>query len=664
MANIARRPDGRWRPRYRDAAGKEHARHFQRKVDAQRWLDGVTAAVETGTYVDPRAGRITVGEWAEKWLEGQAQLKPTTRSRYRGILDRHVLPHWAAVQLIAVSHADVQAWVAAQRVAAAPATVRKHFRVLSLILDLAVRDGRLPRNPCHGVNLPRLEQARRRYLTHAQVHRLADEACRPRPDTRLPYREREIMASYRLVVLVLAYCGLRWGELAALKVKRVDLQRRRIEVAESVVEVDGVLTWGTPKGYERRSVPVPAFLADELRGHLDDRAPDDLVFTGLRGGGVLRNRIFRRAGFDRAATAGGLDGLVPHELRHTAASLAVSSGANVKAVQRILGHASAAMTLDTYADLFDDDLDAVAEGLDQAARAALALAADFLRTEGRSETEPGPHPPAERAADLRLPVVPPAGFEPAPLPPEGSALSPELRGLVVRGAGEKLPAPDRPTRRRPSGCGQGGAAPGGEHRRQRLRLRGLRLDDGRGQPADGRNSCVRSPVLRHGPAPLVVADHQPQELDVEGRAGQRPQLGEFGVAGHPGHGRVRVPGGTHGHARHPRHRAAHPRHRCAAGERQPPQGQPALHPADLVVLGGGDVEGDQPDGGIVTAVGREVGHLHSLEMVMGHVTGEAGVDRAGRRGGRRLRPAEAEHHRQPATQQQQPDGDDGEQNRP
>jgi integrase len=191
------------------------------------------------------------------------------------------------------------------------------------------------------VNLPRVQQARRRYLTHAQVHRLADETCSPRAGSRLPYREREIMASYRVVVLVLAYCGLRRGELAALKVKRVDLCRRRIEVAESVVEVDGVLMWGVPKGYERRSVPIPAFIAEDLRQQLADRRPEDLVFTGLRAGGVLRNRVFRRARFDRAAAALGLEGLVPHGLRHTTASLAVSSGANVKAVQRMLGHASA-----------------------------------------------------------------------------------------------------------------------------------------------------------------------------------------------------------------------------------------------------------------------------------------------------------------------------------
>lgn len=104
-------------------------------------------------------------------------------------------------------------------------------------------------------------------------------------------------------------------------------------------------------------------------------------FTGVRSGGVLRNRVFRRAAFDRAARTIGAEGLVPQELRHTAASLAISAGANVKAVQRMLGPASAAMTLDTYADLFDDDLDAVAERLDVAYRASRERAADQLRTE-------------------------------------------------------------------------------------------------------------------------------------------------------------------------------------------------------------------------------------------------------------------------------------------
>jgi len=125
--------------------------------------------------------------------------------------------------------------------------------------------------------------------------------------------------------------------------------------------------------------------ADDIVGlaaHVVDKARDELVFTGVRGHGVLRNRVFRRAGFDRAAGSVDLTGLVPHELRHTAAWLAVSAGANVKDVQRMLGHASATKTLDTWADLFDDDLDAVTTAWTK--QAARENPADLLRTRPQS----------------------------------------------------------------------------------------------------------------------------------------------------------------------------------------------------------------------------------------------------------------------------------------
>lgn len=140
--------------------------------------------------------------------------------------------------------------------------------------------------------------------------------------------------------------------------------RRRLDISQAVVEVDGGrLAWNSPKNHERRSVPIPRFLVDELAAHLHTHGPDDLVFTAAIGG-VLRNKNARRDWFNSAVAAISETGFVPHELRHTAASLAVSAGGNVKAVQRMLGHASAAMTLDRYADLFDDDLDAVADHLD------------------------------------------------------------------------------------------------------------------------------------------------------------------------------------------------------------------------------------------------------------------------------------------------------------
>jgi integrase len=150
-----------------------------------------------------------------------------------------------------------------------------------------------------------------------------------------------------------------------------------------------------PKDYEHRSIAIPPFLADLLAPHLAGRSPSDPVFTGARTASYLRNAVFRHGWFDPAAEAIGLTGLTPHELRHTAASLAVGSGANVKAVQRMLGHASAAMTLDTYTDLFDDDLEAVATALDH--RAMRTSVANLLPlgpdrpalTESLTEETPG-----------------------------------------------------------------------------------------------------------------------------------------------------------------------------------------------------------------------------------------------------------------------------------
>jgi integrase len=153
--------------------------------------------------------------------------------------------------------------------------------------------------------------------------------------------------------------------------------RRRIEVVHTAIELNGEMTYGSPKTHQRRSVPIPRSLVDELARHVAGKHPEDLVFTTLRGE-VMRNHNFRSRVFKPAAEAIGVPGLTPHDLRHTAASLAVQAGANVKAVQRMLGHASAAMTLDVYAGLFGDDLDAVAERLDEAAANARA---DYLRTQ-------------------------------------------------------------------------------------------------------------------------------------------------------------------------------------------------------------------------------------------------------------------------------------------
>ena len=192
-----------------------------------------------------------------------------------------------------MTHGDVQAWLSelSDR-GLAGASVRKAQGVLSGILGLAVRDRRLAVNPALGVALPPMQEKRRRYLTAEQLEALADAA-----------------GPGRVAVLVLGYCGLRWSELAALRVRHFDLLRRRVLVEEAVTEVDGSrLVWGTPKTHGRRSVPLPRFLVDELARTVVTRPADELAFPSPQGA-VLRNRNARSAWFDAAARAIGEPGL-------------------------------------------------------------------------------------------------------------------------------------------------------------------------------------------------------------------------------------------------------------------------------------------------------------------------------------------------------------------
>jgi integrase len=359
MASIAKRASGKYRARYRDSTGREHAKHFAKKADAERWLRAEQTKVDRGEWSDPGRGKVTVGAWSAQWLEGQVQLKASTRQRYAGLLRVHVDPTWSKIPLSQVSHAAVQSWVTKLTASGlSGSSVRQAYGVLALVLSLAVRDRRIRSNPAEGVTLPRRAKPDKRFLTADEVASLADAA-----------------GPHRLAVLMLSYTGLRFGELAALRVKRVDLMRRRLEIAESVTEVNGVAEFGTPKSHQRRSVPLPRFLVDDMAKLLAAKGPEALVFTAPEGG-VMALMNWRRRAFDPAVKLAGLTGLTPHELRHTAASLAVASGASVKDIQRMLGHASAAMTLDVYAGLFEDGLDDVGDRMDATARAA----ADRLRT--------------------------------------------------------------------------------------------------------------------------------------------------------------------------------------------------------------------------------------------------------------------------------------------
>lgn len=339
-------------------------RGFGTMRDAKAFLAEQETAKGRGQFIAQSAGAITVGERAAPWLAHKAAvLKPSTAALLQGAWSTHLEEQWGDRRLADIRTSQVAAWVAelAER-RSATVVIRAHG-ILAGILDEAVRDRLLAVNPAHGVRLPRKTAKARRYLTAAEVERVAVAAGETAP-------------MYELVVLVLAWTGLRWGEMAALRVRDVNVLRRRFEVARSVTPIDRAWSVGTPKGHAARSVPVPASVMELVAARIarEKLGPDDLLFPAPRSSEYLRSpnkASLNKKGekvkpkwWEVALDACGLEYMAPHDLRHTAASLAVSAGANVKALQRMLGHTSAAMTLDRYADLFDDDLDAVGGALD------------------------------------------------------------------------------------------------------------------------------------------------------------------------------------------------------------------------------------------------------------------------------------------------------------
>lgn len=322
-------------------------RGFKTKRDAEAFAATVEVEKLTGSYIAPALGKITVGELAPTWLE-RKEIK-TAPSNYRMLESAwriHVKPMWGHRQVAGIDADQVEAWITSMgRAKKSPTTVLRAHGVLSGILGDAVKGKRLTVNPCKGIeNLPRKVARRHVYLTADDVHRLAAEA-----------------GEHLALVYVLGFCGLRWGEAIALRVRDVEFLKRRLVVADNAVQLGVDHAVGPTKGKAIRSVPVPEFVLTELSPLCADKAPEDLLFSA--DGKYLPRPKSTRGWFAGAVARAKVQKITPHDLRHTAASLAVSAGCNVLALARMLGHKDASVTLRVYADLFDSDLDAVAESL-------------------------------------------------------------------------------------------------------------------------------------------------------------------------------------------------------------------------------------------------------------------------------------------------------------
>ncbi|MEV6811897.1 site-specific integrase [Micromonospora sp. NPDC051296] len=354
FGRVRQLPSGRWQARYRGPDGQDHAapRTFATEREAERFLALVEADIARDRWVLPDARRTTVGEWAEQWfVSANRSWKPKTRHTYRSVLDRIVLPAFGAMPLTSLRPIMVARWVGELSDRLSASQVRQAYRLLAQIMRAAVDNEIIGSNPCRSVRLPRLPESDPAILTVAQVDKLA--AVCDLPD--------------RVLVLLLAYGGLRIGEALALRRRHVDIGAGRVTVAHSVAQLPGGPVIDTPKNHQRRELAVPAFVVELLRQHLVTLpdGPDVFVFPGRQS--HTRERQQSYYGFRRrfvvAARSAGLGDVTPHDLRATHASWVADSHGVLVAARR-LGHANASVTTRHYARAMDGRDAEVAEHLD------------------------------------------------------------------------------------------------------------------------------------------------------------------------------------------------------------------------------------------------------------------------------------------------------------
>ncbi|MDI9946379.1 MULTISPECIES: site-specific integrase [unclassified Rhodococcus (in: high G+C Gram-positive bacteria)] len=361
VSEYATKAGTRYEVRYRTPDHQTtRKRGFKTKRDANAYAARVEVDKQTGAFVLQSAGRATIGELGVEWLGRQAHLKPSSARVVKSAWDNHVQPKWGQTPVGRVKRTHVQQWVADMSVDSGPVTITRCFGVLASILDDAVADRLLVVNPARGVKLPRRKRGEQTYLTMTQLQALAEQA-----------------GERRGLVLLLGFGGLRFGEAAGLRVRHLDLLRRRVRVVENAVTVAGRVELGSPKSHAQRTIAVPRLVAEALARQCEGKGRDDIVFPNVRGGHMTlpSGKSWWSGAVERCqADDPNFPQISVHALRHTAASLMIAAGANPKAIQAQLGHASATLTMDRYGHLFADQLGDLADALDAAAAESVSKA--------------------------------------------------------------------------------------------------------------------------------------------------------------------------------------------------------------------------------------------------------------------------------------------------
>ena len=372
--NIAKRPNGKWRARYRDEAGNERARHFDRKIDAQRWLDEISSTVMAGTYVDPAAGKITFKRFYDDWAPRQLWV-PSTRAN-ADLATGSVT--FADLPMKAIRRSHVEAWVKAMSTQWAPSTIKTRFVIVRSVFRAAVADRVIGTDPSIGVALPRRRKAEAamRIPSVEEVGQLLVHADSSRVSTR---------KGFTAYVALCAFAGLRKGEAAAVQVGDIDFLRRQLAVSRQLQRDGNGYAVRPPKYGSERVVYLPdelvTILSEHVATHLDDADPTRWLFT-LDGEPMYDNAITWR--WRATRTAAKLGHVRLHDLRHFYASGLIAAGCDVVTVQRALGHSTATTTLDTYSHLWPTAEDRTRKAASGLMRQALRAASNPVsHSEGR-----------------------------------------------------------------------------------------------------------------------------------------------------------------------------------------------------------------------------------------------------------------------------------------
>jgi len=376
----------RWQARWRDPDGRQCTRLFARKGDAERHLASVVVDKNRGAYIDPKAGRVLLREYAAHWIEAQPDgpSKRTTRSR----LDSRILPALGDRQLSEITPSVVRRWLAGLSRELEPATERATYGVLWSILSAAVDDGKITSNPCSvkSVKPRRAPQVRIVPWSAAQVSAVAEAIGEP----------------WRSAGLLASALGLRQGELLGLAAEDIDRKARVVHVRRQLQIPAGGPVFRLPKGRDGgkvRDVPLSDRAAKMLAAHMLAH-PSAAVTLPLDGKPVTVRMLFTYQGrpvrhsylnavWARALTAAGMattgpdDKVSMYALRHYAASSWLAGGVNIKAVAEYLGHTNAGFTLRVYAHLMPSAADAVRAAMD-ASLAECALDVPSAAADGTS----------------------------------------------------------------------------------------------------------------------------------------------------------------------------------------------------------------------------------------------------------------------------------------